>query len=150
MTIKRQTWTQEEIELLTAFYLKGDRLKNIAKNLNRSPTAINKTLNRFNIRKTKIHSNSNITSSKPIKESKPHHKKEPTEHWVTFHKVLQWLEMNQVHVIKNAKLIGEDRMDQRVYSLDDKRVTPAQVLIFANQLRLTRGKEIFLVEEVTA
>ena len=150
MTIKRQTWTQEEIDLLTIFYLKGDRLKNIAKNLNRSPTAINKTLNRFNIRKIKIHSNSNITASKPLKESKPHHKKEPTEHWVTFHKVLQWLEMNQIYVIKNARLSGADPMDQRVYSLEGRRVTPAQVLIFANQLRVTRGKEIFLVEEVTA
>ena len=150
MTTKRQTWTQEEIDLLTIFYLKGDRLKNIAKNLNRSPTSINKTLNRFNIRKAKIHSNSNVTPPKPIKESRPSHKKEPVESWVSFHKVLHWLEMNQIHVIKNARFIGEDLMNQRVYSLQGKSVTPAQVLIFANQLRADRGKEIFLVEEVTA
>ena len=150
MTIKRQTWTQEEIDLLTIFYLKGDRLKNIAKNLNRSPTSINKTLNRFNIRKIKTHTNSNVTPSKPIKKSKPNHKKEPVECWVTFHKVLQWLEMNQIYVTRNAKLMGEDPDDQRFYSLQGKRVTAAQVLVFANKLRATRGKKIFLVEEVTA
>lgn len=149
MTTKRQTWTHEEIELLTAYYLKGDRLKNIAKNLNRSPTSINKTLNRFNIRKTKTYINSNTKPLTPLKEPKPIHKKRPNERWVTFHKVLQWLEMNQIHVTKNIKLIGEDPMDQRIYSLQGRKVTTAQVLIFANQLRITRGQKIFLVEEVT-
>ncbi len=46
-------WTSAEIEELKASFLKGEKIKIIAKHLGRTPTALNKALSRFGIRSSR-------------------------------------------------------------------------------------------------
>ena len=50
-------WTVQDIEKMKMAFLEGKKIKIIAKQLGRSPTALNKALSRFGIRESKETSN---------------------------------------------------------------------------------------------
>jgi hypothetical protein len=112
----------------------------MARNLGRTPTSINKALSRFEIR----------TPRKYIEKPQKHHPsktyiKEPEKRfskieWTPFKQILSWL-----------KTIGHDISvtKERQHLVDKKPMSTLQILMLANQLRLQRNEEIFLVENVT-
>ncbi len=148
----RKKWTEENINYLKTAYLQGSPLKKIAAQLNRSVSAVNKTLARHNLR-----TNSKMerlpSLADPAQKQKPaakNRKKNTQEakrfrtgpqQWVLFERVLSWLRAQQVPVIKSNLDV--------YYEINGFPKSKHQILFMANVLREQHQLPIFFVKGVT-
>ena len=112
-------WTSNDIERLTVCYTKGLPIKEIAKILKRTPTALHKAISRFKLHplrppKDKICFSENGLPIPPVKEKKhlQYFKKLfrmcLNEEWVSFDKVLTYLLQRNIHVKKSNCLKSQN------------------------------------------
>jgi hypothetical protein len=139
-------WTQEEIEKMKLNFLKGKSIKTMARELGRTPTALNKALSRFGIR----HQIRKIPPTDTCKKIKlgtfyPNTERQgsvqrPHILWVNIMKVIDYLSKNGYAV----KLCDKGQI------LLNSKLTPHTYLVMlANKLRQQENKPVFMVEEVT-
>ena len=133
-------WTEDEIDRLRLDFLRGLSIKAIARIMERTPTAVNKALTRFQIRTPRtIRKDETNDSSKRKHFFEKESRIRENIPWIPFLTVIDWLR-NQGLIIKRIE--DEYHIGKRPYS-------PNQLLMFANKLRIEQGHEIFLVEGIT-
>lgn len=153
----RKKWSEEHINYLKKAYLQGLPLKKIALTLNRTPSAINKVLKRYQLRS---HIRLRLLSSLSHPKVPPSPKKRiirsvkrksipgrikllyrESRQWVSFERVLFWLKSQNIIVVKSKS--------DTYYEINGFPKTKHQVLLFANQLRDQHQLPVFLVPGVT-
>ena len=134
-------WSEKEIEYMREGFLRGESIKKIACGLGRTPGAVNKALSRFHIRTPRIFKE---RVEKPLKTAswKVHREKEirASISWISITDVVSWLMEIGEHV---------ESREGNGYLINRCPKTKLQLLMYANQKRLERGDEIFMVEDVT-
>ncbi|RZI45699.1 hypothetical protein [Candidatus Finniella inopinata] len=163
-------WTDSDIEQMKTAFLQGKTIKDMAKQLGRTPTALNKALSRFGVRRdrkpTKVTAqpcvdwrrylipggqspnsldDEAILLPASLKDSFLSHRlflKATEPNWVSLKKVITYLE-RQGHRIQ---ILDADSGD---YKIDNKAAKAGALLLLANRLRIEENKPIFLVKEVT-
>lgn len=157
-----KTWTSFDIEQLMKGYLSGTPLKSLAREMNRTPTALNKALTRFGIRRERP------KQEKTLWNDFGNMKPETTIHPMTairrfdrkFRKqqkalINEWVPMDQILSVLDAKghhvYMLESNKDPRrsIYSLDDRKLSALQLVFMANRYRIQQNKAPFYVAEVT-
>ena len=157
-----KTWTSFDIEQLMKGYLSGTPLKSLAREMDRTPTAVNKALTRFGIRRERSKGPKGIWNDfGKIKPKKPI---DPMTAIRTFDRKFrkqqkallnQWVPMDQILDVIDAKghriYMVESNQDPRrsIYSLDGRRLTALQVVFLANRYRIEQNKAPFYVAEIT-
>jgi hypothetical protein len=147
--MRSKTWKNNEIEILKNKFLEGKSIKEISKEMGRTPTALNKAVSRFGIRqsrsyKPKSTSRNSIdnlftNSDKIIFKSKVREENK----WVDINKVVNYLHKKGIFVNKN------DIDTKDLYFLDSKPLLASQLVLKANRLRVEENKKIFLVDGIT-
>ncbi|MBP9752320.1 MAG: hypothetical protein KBD31_00705 [Proteobacteria bacterium] len=156
------TWTHSDIESLTIFYTTGLSIKEIAKKMGRSPTALHKAISRFKLHPIrgpyfkKDSSSGNVAENGlPIvpknQRSHPSYLKELfqkyfNEEWVSFEEVLAYLKEKQVVI---DKINNTNDLHEQMYAFKNKIFVASQVLLIANKLRVEEKKTPFKVESMS-
>ncbi len=122
-----QYWNTHDIETLKNLFLQKRSLKEMGCILGRSPSSINKALERHGIRPKRYVYDSRCTPKKDDKQ------------WVNIKHVL--------HYIHRIGLDVEKRKED--YLLEGMNYTPLQLLMIANKRRIDQKKPIFYVNNVT-
>jgi hypothetical protein len=137
-------WTQEEYTRLRDQYLKGVPLKNIALDLSRSLTAVNKQLHRSGIRPNKPRATRDHTQSFSA-TNKIHRSKTPPlpRSWFYMEEVIRWL-TGEGFEIKPSYWNAQES-----YLLNGERYWKHQVVMITNNLRREKGLDIFYVKGIT-
>lgn len=155
--ITRNKWTEEKINYLTIAYLQGAPLKQIAFQLDRSVSAINKVLARYKLR---THSKMDHLPSLPCPTANQLEKKknlgaqirkrnrrkrsnilQDYREWVHFERVVNWLRAQGISIFKSSFDV--------YYEIDGYPKNKAQILYLANLRREQLKLPIFLVKGVT-
>jgi hypothetical protein len=153
----RNKWTAENIHYLKTAYLRGLPLKQIAVQLNRSVSGINKVLDRYHLR---TRSTLQRLPSLPSPTARPLQPKrklgaqtrkkniqkikfpcEDARRWVLFECVLYWLRSQRIPVMKSDSDV--------YYEVNGFPKNEQQILLIANLLREQHQLPIFFVEGVT-
>lgn len=149
-------WTSKDIHTLKLAFLEGLPIKQIAKHLKRTPTALNKALTRFGIRPKGIKSRKSFlnwaeTSQALISRVSPSSKRKKSKsvdsEWVPFSTILNYLKENG-DSIKTIHHEG-DHADEQRFLIHGRIYTPLQLLLRANKNRKLENAEPFLVEGIT-
>ena len=164
-------WTDFEIEQMKTAFLQGKTIKAIARQLGRTPTALNKALSRFGVRQSRkpvkitalpcidwrrylMPENPPASIDNDLILIPPASKvknsflmnrdclRATDPRWVPLSKVIHYLE-RQGHRVK----INNAALDD--YQIDTKPVKASYLLLLANRLRIEESKPIFMVSEVT-
>ena len=157
-----KTWTSFDIEQLMKGYLSGTPLKTLAREMNRTPTALNKALTRFGIRRERP------KEEKTLWNDFGNMKPETTPHPMTairrfdrkFRKqqkalLNEWVPMDEILTLLDEHghcvYMTESNKDPRrsIYVLDDHKRTALQLVFMANRYRIQQNKAPFYVAEVT-
>lgn len=157
-----KAWTASDIDELKKGFLSGIPLKELAWKMQRTPTALNKALTRFCIRRERPKEEKSLWNdfgnSKTPKTINPmiaikrfdrrfrKLQKEATTQWVPMENVLAVMDSKGHHVY-----VSDTNKDPRktIYSVDDRHITALQVIFLANKYRIAQGKSPFCVQEVT-
>lgn len=157
-----KTWTSFDIEQLMKGYLSGTPLKSLAREMDRTPTAVNKALTRFGIRRERGKEEKAVWND--FGNKKPEKTVDPMTAIRRFdrnfrkqQKALtnQWVPMDQILSVLDAKehrvYMVESNPDPRrsIYSLDGRRLTALQIVFLANRYRIEQNKAPFYVAEIT-
>lgn len=146
-------WNDDEISNLKNQYLSGVPIKIIAKQMNRTPTSINKALSRFGIRKSKEKkaSRSAITTYKEMVNVCQNHLPKKTylatvynqEEWVTLEQVVGYLKKIGINIQK----VFHDGLNELYYN--NKLLSPLQAILLANRHRCQHNLSCFKVGDIT-
>lgn len=161
-------WTKEEVDYLKRLFQKGLSLKEMSHHLGRSPSALNKALNRFDIRKQKKtfpvtlkffpKKNVSFSSSSALSKRACNSKNTPPNserrsitsqvvHWVSLNDVVDWLNSHYIRVSKYTTASNTAKTIN--HYIGKVPVTPLQLVMYANNLRLQKKQTIFMVCGVT-
>lgn len=148
-------WTVEEIEKLRNRYAEGNRIKLIAKELGRTPSAINKALSRLSIsrrntkiftkkRNIKLHSNH---TSKTI----PQNETTKTQVNASFLTITKYLQSKgfQVSRFSDSVISNCYKTPGEIFKVGNTPMSKMKLLLFANKLRLENKEPIFSSREIT-
>lgn len=155
--ITRNKWTKENINYLTIAYLQGAPLKQIAFQLDRSVSAINKVLARYKLRTHnkidhlpslprptahQLQKKRNLGAQirKRNREKKSNIRPDYRE-WVHFERVINWLGTQGISIL-------ESQFDV-YYEIEGYPKNKAQILYIANLRREQLQLPIFFVKGVT-
>ncbi len=165
MTERRQ-WTEAEIQQIREGYLNGIALKIMAREMGRSPTALNKALTRFGIRPKKrknklrllnlLENSISKVPSKPapkkIREKSRHLDLYDQDHWVPFTDILIYLVDHGHSIFKlkdpHPKIKAQYEGSHNLYAVDGKIMSSQQMLVKANRLRVQENKSPFIIEDL--
>jgi hypothetical protein len=144
----KEKWTTPDITKMKIMYLNNVPLKIIARDLDRSPTSINKALSRFGIRHSRM-----INVQQPIRirrpgdlpKTHPSHKCRQGPEWVTMQFVENWL-VNQQFTVQRCSC---PRSTSRHYIIGHEHMDAAGLVMLFNKIRLQLGLEPLWVEAVT-
>lgn len=154
-------WSSSELKQLTNGYLSGVSIKELARRLNRTPTALNKALTRFGIRhqrKPKRITFWNAFGDADLKTYSPQtaiarfdrryrkHQRELCSRWVPMDQVVSILE-SKGHIVQLLKAMENPR--QSLYLFDGKPLPALRLVFIANRYRLERNEGPFYVHGVT-
>ena len=157
-----KTWTSFDIEQLMKGYLSGTLLKSLAREMNRTPTALNKALTRFGIRRERPRQEKSLWND--FSNAKPEQTLNPMTAIRKFDRkfrkqqktlINEWVPMDQILSVLDAKghhvYMLEANKDPRcsIYSLDDRKLSALQLVFMANRYRIEQNKAPFYVAEVT-
>jgi transposase len=155
--ITRSKWTEESISYLTIAYLQGAPLKQIAFQLDRSVSAINKVLARYKLRThnkmdhlpfmsrptpSQLQKKRNLEAQirKKNRERKSNIRPDYRE-WVHFERVINWLKAQDISILKSQV--------NDYYEIEGYPKNKAQILYIANLRREQLHLPIFFVKGVT-
>jgi len=157
-----KTWTSLEIEQLTQGFLSGTPLKELARKMDRTPTALNKALTRFGIRRErpkeektlwndfgnaeKLHTLNPMTAIKKFDRRFRKLQNALVNQWVPMEQVLGVLDSNG-HRVYMAQAHKDPR--ESLYALDGRTVTALKIIFLANRYRIAHDQAPFYVAEVT-
>ena len=166
-------WTENKIELLKVSFLQGIAFKEIGRTLGKTASALNKALNRFEIRlqKRKLqyiewspndpHCQGGIPSfigfekkkktllGKKILRFKRRKKLRDESVWVALPEVVSYVKSRGLPLKTLAKPLTPDLFSEAQFILDHRPLTPLQLIFMANEFRLAEKQPIFLVSEVS-
>ncbi len=144
-------WTSEEIDTMKMGFLSGKSIKLMARELGRTPSALNKALTRFGIRfhrpnkknkceVKKLPMASTCKKNNPLAPQRQACIRNSYGLWVTLKRVIDYLCQlgYAVHVAETGTAL-----------LNNQPVSHSKLLMLANKFRQENRKPIFLVEEVT-
>ena len=145
-------WKNEEIEKLKKDFLSGKKIKNIAFELGRSHTAVNKYISRLGLRKkrtTKNISPSKIAVKKKDFSLSEHIRRKVynNEQIVDFSKVILYMRLLGYKVSKNNSFQSTFYTDEE-YTLNNKPISKIKLLLLANRLRSEENLPIFKTSEL--
>ncbi len=154
-------WSSSELKQLTNGYLSGVSIKELARQLDRTPTALNKALTRFGIRhkrKPKRITFWDAFGAADLKTYSPQaaiarfdrryrkYQQELCSRWVPMDQVLSILE-SKGHAVRLLKAMENPR--ESLYLFDDKPIVALRLVFTANRYRLERNEAPFYVYGVT-
>lgn len=141
------SWNSHDIDTLRLHFLKGIPIKSIAFSMNRTQASVNKALSRFKIRtprtlKVSCHTQKKSSSSSRAAPSRDAHAslRHTSVQWTKFEAVLHWMRAHHIEYTQTS---------HRTFLIQRRPLSRAQVVMYANKLRLEKGEEIFFVEDVT-
>lgn len=129
-------WSKDELSRLENLYFAGWTLAQMAREMGRSPTAINKTLSRSGIRPKK----QVFTREEPA----PYHFQ---REWVRFKTVISYLEAMGTH-IDNINKNEKDKYDNK-FIVNGEEATAAKMLYMANKERVDKNLSTYFVRGIT-
>jgi hypothetical protein len=158
-----KAWTAQDIEQMKSGFLKGTPIKILARELDRTPTALNKALSRFSIRNPRpekpksiwndfgqTHTNQSshrLTSLKKIdRHLQRTHRMKEHNIWVVMDDVLSLLD-KRLHTVYLLKSHSDPR--ECLYYFDGDRVSALKLIFVANRYRINDNKSPFCVEGIT-
>ena len=144
-------WSATDIAKARSYFLAGASLKNIASELKRSPTAINKALSRFGIRPISVEKGSKRKALR--KRECPHYITAPSfeqralqdefDNWVSFWKMCNYLEKQKIRFYEVSEF--GIQLENRRFRVDAKILSARQLLIMTNKLRAENNLKAFFV-----
>jgi len=144
-------WSAADIEKARSYFLAGSSLKNIANELKRTLTAINKALSRFGIRPMSLEKGSKRKVSR--KRECPHYITAPSfeqralqdefDNWVSFWKVCNYLEKKKIRFYEVSEF--RIQLENRKFRVDSKILSARQLLMMTNKLRAENNLKAFFV-----
>ena len=144
-------WTLVDFQKVQEGFQNGRRIKEIAINLGRSESAVNKFLTRSGIRKKQpvCHDgkpkNKNCSIKKALKKNNKE-RKHYQKYTFVFDKVVEYLVAKGYVVKRNIdKNIFYDNAD---YIVNNKPTSTMKILLLANRLKTEEGAEIFMLPEI--
>ncbi|HLD95614.1 MAG TPA: hypothetical protein VI959_03125 [Alphaproteobacteria bacterium] len=181
------SWTTQEINCLKDLFKNRSSLKSMSQHLGRSPSAINKALSRFGIRKPltlspplKLASKITFSASKtppsspsasstfiksPLSPKKPASNEKAQKRtyltactstlnaapisWVSLGDVVEWLNSHYIRVSKTASTQNPSATTYTSHYIGKEPVSPLQLVMYANHLRLQKKQAVFMVRGVT-
>lgn len=150
--IGKNYWTNEEVEKLKKDISNGKKIKNIAFELGRSHTAVNKYISRLGL--TTRQNTKNVNSKKITRKKKdfslPEHirnKVYGNEQVVDFSKVILYMRLIGYKVSKNNSFQSIFYTDEE-YKLNNKPISKIRLLLLANRLRAENNLPIFKTSEL--
>ena len=152
----KKPWTPSDVRRLASLYNEKSPLKIMARELERTPTAVNKALTRFNIRPT-LEQLGKTNPKKAVKERRERdiacaltidyeqyadpgriYEQRPA----IMDAIIQWLEDEGVTVVPfSHKLLPAYK-----YRVDKSVMTDLQLVLFANRKRLEERLPVFAVQ----
>lgn len=133
-------WTDTDIEQLKVAYTSRKPLKIIAGEFNRTVMSINKALKRFGIRMSK--QTAKVEKKAPTTSYYKEKRKPLEPGWNTQHDLIEWLKINNYEVVPLAHL-------ESPFKVNGLKLTPGQLLLTANKLRLQQKLPIFRIVGIT-
>lgn len=153
----RNKWTEENISYLKTAYLQGLSLKQIAATLNRSVSAVNKTLARYKLRThskmdrfpslsrptaQQLQQKRNLgTQIRKQNKKKGINAQSDYREWALFERVINWMRLEGIPVLKSKSDV--------YYEVEGYPKTKAQILYIANLRREQLHLPVFFVKGVT-
>lgn len=142
-TMRINCWTEEDIKKIRCCFIEGLQIKDIAKELNRTPTAINKALSRFNIRpirqgievRSSLKENKTCLAKKPSFEIKSLHRE--IDNWVSFCKLCDYLAQQKVRFYEVTK--AGVSLEQRQFKVGEKILSTRELMMMANKIRFEKN-----------
>lgn len=143
-------WASKDIEALKAGFLVGMSMKELARDLQRTPTALNKALSRFNIRERKRFNKPARTPSElqalQKKKTVVKYKKSPDREvkFTILDEVVNYLgnygyKIEQKAIKRDSKFIAQ-------YFFEKKPISETRLVLIANSIRLDCKKPIFVIQ----
>lgn len=157
MEEKLSAWTVNDINKLSQCYTKGMAIKEIARILDRTPTALHKAIARYNLHALNPSRKQNKMNEQGLPVPKQNEVSEPSylkklfekclnEVWVDFRTVLEYL---KEHDIKAEALKQYNECKEELYSVDRKIFVASQILLIANRIRVQDHLPPFKVHELS-
>jgi hypothetical protein len=128
-----QRWSYREIRFIRIGFLSGVPMKVLARQIGRSPSALNKALSRYHIRDKEA----SETYRTPVSKKRPM--------LTTMDFVVQFLNNNGYNVCRRLYHIGTKFVCE--YFINQQPVASTRLIVIANGLRLAERRSIFLVKE---
>ncbi|MCE2716028.1 MAG: hypothetical protein ACK4V2_05675 [Pseudomonadota bacterium] len=148
--MKTHGWSGADISKARNYFIAGLPIKDIAKEMNRTPTAINKALSRFKIRPNKIREQEIRLCYRPQKSyliEKPSFElnalRNEVDNWVGFWKLCEYLGQQKVCFYETTRN-GTSLID-RQFKVGEKILNAQQLMILANKIRLENNLRPFFV-----
>ncbi len=152
--LMKNYWSTAEIEKLKTNYAAGKRIKIIAHELGRTPSAVNKTITRLGItrrfkkitirRLTTLQYRTNSIQNKtaPAKVDKKN---------VTFATITKYLQSKGFNISKYHSPTNFNVFDinEEIFKVGNTPMTKMKVLLFANKIRLEEKQPIFSSKDIT-
>ena len=151
-----QEWTAEDIKKAREYFLSGFSIKDIAKQLGRSPTATNKALSRFRIRIEKPRINptqesmrSKYQAENPIISPSFERKelRKELENWISFWQLCEFLSNENICIYEVSPTYVD--LKDRQFRVGTKLLNAAQLLLTANKIRTEKNMNAFLVKDLS-
>ena len=142
-------WSDSDIKFMKSRFLQGHQIKQIAHQMGRSASSINKALSRFGVRQEHHKPKKKILRRKHKDVHHFRNRKKSLiacikENWVEFMDIVNWLGENDFPIYP----IGQAHFDH-AYMANGKFLTKNQIVLLANKLRVEQGLPVFFVHEVT-
>lgn len=145
----QKNWTLQDIQRLRFLFLQGKQIKCIAKEMERSVTALNKAISRFGFRdKRKKHKDPNWDGYIPMTSTPSTFKEKRALSYPTLDENKKLAEFE--HVIDYLKDLGVSIVIKNGHYYHHHEVlTRAQILLKANQERIRQNLPIFFIPYMT-
>lgn len=144
-------WSDTDINKMRSYFISGAQIKDIALMMNRTPTAVNKALTRFNIRAKQREKHLPINLSvkkeedffikKPLFEIKS--LQDEFDNWVSFWKLCEYLGEQKVCFFEITK--GGLALEDRKFKVGEKILSAKQLMMMANKIRFENNLRPFFV-----
>ncbi len=144
---KYTVWKKSDIESLSTAYISGMRIKTIAHLMNRTPSSVNRALDRLKIRQSKHPSlHEGPPTPRPrIQAKRQYHKESCPKPFqdleVSINVILSWAQRHYNHCLIHDEEKG-------LYLINGVPKSPGQLVLECNRYRLTQNLPVYYVHGV--
>lgn len=140
-------WTPAEVKMLKEGFLMHRPIKSLAREMNRSPTALNKALSRFKIRE-RVRT-LRPAGTRPYAPSYRRRRRYVEDFQLVSMEQVVIFMRSQGYEVRRRLLQINERFSLQ-YIINQRPVSGTKLLVMANQLRLEAQAPIFVVEHIDA